>query len=78
LARIILLDSSPLGLAARRPGVPLAGRCLAWLAVLESSGAMIVVPEIADDEVRRELLRARILSGVVRLDGLKGASCTFR
>jgi hypothetical protein len=32
---------------------------------------MIVVPEIADYEVRRELIRARIASGVSRLDRLK-------
>ncbi len=32
---------------------------------------MIVVPEIADYEVRRELLRTRIASGIGRLDRLK-------
>jgi len=71
LARIVVLDSGPLGLAARRPVIPQVGRCLAWLAGLEFSGAAIVVPEIANYEVRRELLRARVLSGVGRLDGLK-------
>ena len=32
---------------------------------------MIVVPEIADYEIRRELIRARITSGIARLDRLK-------
>lgn len=71
MARIILLDSGPLGLAARRPSIAAVQQCLAWLASRETSGAMIVVPEIADYEVRRELMRARILSGIGRLDRLK-------
>jgi len=71
LARVILLDSGPLGLAARRPSILLAQQCLSWLAKLELSGAMIVVPEIADYDVRRELIRAKIASGIGRLDGLK-------
>ena len=32
---------------------------------------MVVVPEIADYEVRRELIRAGIVSGIGRLDRLK-------
>src|SRR5947209_1664150 len=34
----------------------------------------MVVPEIADYELRRELLRARIASGIGRLDRLKAQS----
>jgi hypothetical protein len=71
VARIILLDSGPLGLAAHRPSITEVQHCLAWLARLESSGAMVVVPEVADYEVRRELIRARIASGVGRLNQLK-------
>jgi len=71
VARIILLDSGPLGLAAHRPNITEVRHCLAWLATLERSGAMIVVPEIADYEVRREPIRARIVSGIGRLDRLK-------
>ncbi len=71
MARIIVLDSGPLGLAAHRPNLTEVRQCLAWLARLELSGARIVLPEIADFEVRRELLRARIASGIGRLDRLK-------
>ena len=71
MARIILLDSGPLGLAAHRPSITEVRQCLAWLATLERSGAMVVVPEIADYEVRRELIRAGIVSGIGRLDRLK-------
>ena len=48
VARIILLDSGPLGLAAHRPSIAEVRQCLTWLATLERSGAMIVVPEVAD------------------------------
>jgi hypothetical protein len=71
VSRIIVLDSGPLGLAARRPNIADVQQMLAWLATREMSGAMIVVPEIADYEVRRELVRARIASGIIRLDILK-------
>jgi hypothetical protein len=33
-------------------------------------GRRVIVPEIADYEVRRELLRANRVSGLARLDGL--------
>jgi predicted nucleic acid-binding protein len=71
VARIILLDSGPLGLAANRPSNTKVRQCLTWLARLEMSGARIVLPEIADYEVRRELLRARVTGGIRRLDQLK-------
>jgi hypothetical protein len=71
VARIIILDAGPLGLAAHRPSITEVRECLTWLATLETSGAMIVVPEIADYEVLRELVRARIVSGIGRLNRLK-------
>jgi predicted nucleic acid-binding protein len=71
VARIIVPDSGPLGLAARRPSITQVRQCLAWLARIEMTGARIVLPEIADYEVRRELLRARVTSGIGRLDRLK-------
>jgi hypothetical protein len=71
VARIIVLDSGPLALAAHCPNLTEVRQCLAWLARLELSGVQIVLPEIADYEVRRELLRARIASGIGRLDRLK-------
>jgi predicted nucleic acid-binding protein len=74
VARIIILDSGPLGLAARRPGLAQVQQCLAWLNALDQAGATIAIPEIADFEVRRELLRARITSGIGRLDRLKAQS----
>lgn len=70
MSRIILLDSGPLGLVTNPRGSEEAGRCARWLANAERGGATVIVPEIADYEVRRELVRARRVRGIVRLDAL--------
>ena len=46
--------------------------CKNWLAGLAFKGVEVVIPEIADYEVRRELLRAGKDRGLGRLDALKG------
>jgi hypothetical protein len=72
LARIVMLDAGPLGLASKRPGSkPIVDQCLAWLRTLDAGGALVVAPEIADYEVRRELIRAGITAGITRLDALE-------
>ena len=65
---IVLLDAGPLGLV-RHPRA--STDAVAWLAGLVAGGAQVLVPEIADDDVRRELLRANRLKGIRRLDQLK-------
>jgi hypothetical protein len=45
--------------------------CKNWLAGLVYRGVEVVIPEIADYEVRRELLRAGKDRGLGRLDALK-------
>jgi predicted nucleic acid-binding protein len=69
--RIIVLDSGPLGMVTnpKAKGIPLD--CQIWLKLLLGRGEQIVIPEIADYEVRRELLRAGLLKSVHRLDNLK-------
>jgi predicted nucleic acid-binding protein len=71
VARFVLLDAGPLGLASGQPGKPLVIRVNAWLTALETSGADVVIPEIADYEVRRELMRVGATAGLRRLDGLQ-------
>jgi hypothetical protein len=73
VARLILLDAGPLGFAAGVPGRPLPVRCALWIASLQRQGAMIIHPEIADYEVRRELLRRGATSSIDRLNDLKRA-----
>ena len=70
MSRTILLDSGPLGLVANPRGSEEAGRCARWLENAEKGGATIIVPEIADYEVRRKLVRAGRVRGIARLDAL--------
>ena len=70
MSRTIVLDSGPLGLATNPRGSKEAAACGQWLLNVASRGATVMVPEIADYEVRRELLRARRTAGIVRLDAL--------
>jgi predicted nucleic acid-binding protein len=69
--RVILLDSGPLGMVTnpKAKGIPLA--CQLWLKSLLRRGERVAIPEIADYEVRRELLRAGLLQSLRRLDNLK-------
>jgi hypothetical protein len=53
----VLLDSAPLGRAGRRSGTASADQCRLWIDALIASAVEVVVPEIADYEVRRELTR---------------------
>src|SRR5690242_8421315 len=70
MARFILLDSGPLGLACGRPGRLPSDQCRTWLVGLRASGISIVIPEIADYEVRRKLLHIGAQSSLQRLDRL--------
>ena len=67
---IVLLDSGPLGLVSARPGSPARDQCRLWIGVLLARRVKVVVPEIADYEVRRELTRLRAFPSIRRLDEL--------
>jgi predicted nucleic acid-binding protein len=67
---VVLLDAGPLGLISH----PRVSRDIAaWLARLLAAGSEVWVPEIADYEVRRELLRSGSTKGVQRLTELRTA-----
>ncbi len=68
-----MLDSGPLGTVTHRGGAKEVDACKGWLQGLLAKGARVVVPEIADYELRRELLRARKEKGLERLDALEAA-----
>ncbi len=71
---IILLDSGPLGMASNPQSSTESNACYLWIQGLRRrNGWRVVVPEIADYEVRRELLRARKSKGIARLEMLKQA-----
>jgi hypothetical protein len=62
MSRIVLLDSGPLGMVTTpKAKSPIYQECKRWFNSLEPKGYTVVLPEIADYEVRRELLRAFII-----------------
>ena len=71
MSRIILLDASPLGLLAQPRPTPTSLACREWATTLQANGVLVRVAEIADYEVRRELVRAQKTRGVSRLNQLK-------
>lgn len=72
MIRTIVLDAGPLGLVTNPKYSPQSLACAQWLEALVASGAQVIVPEISDYEVRRELLRAQKHKGIERLDALTG------
>jgi predicted nucleic acid-binding protein len=72
VSQAVLLDAGPLGLVTNPRRSPQSAACAAWLQSLVTAGVRVVIPEIADYEVRRELLRARKTAGIERLDALAG------
>lgn len=70
MRRVVLLDAGPLGLVTNPKRSPQSSACNRWLQTLLLAGSRVIVPEISDYEVRRELLRARKIQGLQRLDAL--------
>ena len=71
MSLIVLLDAGPLGMITNPKSSSENEACKNWLAGLVYRGVEVVIPEIADYEVRRELLRAGKDRGLGRLDALK-------
>ena len=70
VSRVIVLDTSPVGLITNPKLSPQGVACNQWLQSHIKAGNRVIIPEIADYEVRRELLRATKKKGLARLDGL--------
>ena len=68
MIRVIALDSGPLGQRTGPPQSRITQAINAWTATIVTAGHRIVVPSIADYEVRRELVRLGKASGIARLD----------
>ncbi len=72
MSRIVLLDSGPLGIVTNpKAASPLSQEGKVWLQSLPLKGDIVMLPEIADYEVRRELIRVGKTAGIERLDQLK-------
>jgi predicted nucleic acid-binding protein len=68
VSQLILLDSGPLGLVTNPREGDQSRRCNEWLWLVLDGGSRVMVPEIADYEVRRDLTRAGRPKGIARLD----------
>jgi predicted nucleic acid-binding protein len=71
MSDFILLDSGPLGLATNPKGLEKTFRCNQWIRTQLRQGKKVLVSELADYEVRRELRRADKKRGIVKLDQFK-------
>ncbi len=71
MSELISLDSNVLGIVTNPKLSPENNACTEWVKTQLASGNTVAVPEMADYEVRRELLRANKLRGLRKLDSLK-------
>jgi predicted nucleic acid-binding protein len=65
-----MLDAGPLGLITNPKFSAKSVACTQWLQAHLTSGSRVLIPEITDYEIRRELLRANKTRGITRLDNL--------
>jgi predicted nucleic acid-binding protein len=65
-----ILDTGPLGLITNPKESAEGRRCKAWVWSVLGTGAHVIVPDVVDYEVRRELTRAGKAKGLARLDSL--------
>ena len=70
MSLVVLLDAGPIGLITNPKRSDESKNCHSWLQMLILSNARVILPEIADYEVRRELLRANKHKGLERLNEL--------
>jgi predicted nucleic acid-binding protein len=70
MSRVVLLDTGPLGLLTNPKPTQDNLACTRWLQSLSNQGVRILVPEIVDYELRRELLRVNKANGIARLEAV--------
>jgi hypothetical protein len=71
---ILVLDSTPLALLFQKPGYPKADECRQWLKQHLAGGIRVIVPEIVNYELRRELLRLGKSSALSALAAFNAAA----
>jgi predicted nucleic acid-binding protein len=71
--QVVILDTAPLGLVTNPVRTPEVKAINLWVDGLLAAGLRVVVPAIADYEVRRELERAGKIRGLGRLDAFNAA-----
>jgi predicted nucleic acid-binding protein len=70
VSHTVFLDTGVLGLVTNPQRSVEGAACLQWVQRLLDAEDRVVVPEIADYELRRELIRAKRARGLARLDAV--------
>lgn len=73
MSRTIFLDTGPLGILTSPKRSPETVAALQWAVAMMTAGHRLIVPAIADYEVRRELERAGKTLGIAALDAWNNA-----
>ena len=68
--RVVILDSGPVWYICGPKGRPATRAAQRWLSGLVVAGVRVILPEIVDYEVRRELIRRRAVERLGLLDTL--------
>ena len=74
MLQLVFLDSGPLGLVTQKKGIADVESCRRWVDRLTDAGVRVLVPEVADFEIRREQLRSGKTVGLARLDAFNEAA----
>ncbi len=71
MSKALFLDTTPLGLVTRKPGQSTeADACFQWILRILANGWTVYVAEIADYEVRRELIRQKRTASIVHMESV--------
>jgi predicted nucleic acid-binding protein len=70
VSAVVILDAGPLDVLSNPKRSAPVVACRQWVAALNTGKRRVIVPEITDFEVRRELVRAKKRLGLALLDGL--------
>ena len=73
MSRVVVLDTGPLSLLASPVKSDLVRNANYWATGLLGAGVRLLVPSVADYEVRRELQRLKLAASLARLDAFEGA-----
>jgi predicted nucleic acid-binding protein len=65
-----VLDATPLGILCHTKKSPTVSACRRWLDDLVAAGRRVILPEVADYELRRELIRIGSTISIRALDKL--------
>jgi hypothetical protein len=73
MSEIVLLDTGPLGLITHPRASQESDECNQWIRAQLKKGVRVLVPGIADYELRREMLLNGSTKGIIKLDALRNA-----